>query len=584
MKSENACDIKPGEVQSEIGSEGSKDYRETTLSKIPSEFLTFAKDLEENITRKLTEMKKDSEEKINLLNNKLSEFLEKSKKEPKLTELTGKVISQEIKINQVSKDLTTTLGNYDKLISDNLKFPGIIGNFCKFKTLCEFITYSSEKTAALLNFKDKFTAEYSGMKKRFESILTQFNLQVETLGKNQILMCEKKIDEARKEIDKNYESLRDKIAQDKIEKENNLQQFRIEILASIKALQRNKNEEEQKIFNDHIESSNNHLLEKIQTLENEILTFRKEISMIQTKEVEKENDREKEKDKESSIPKRRKKPPTEKRYNTLANLNLSYNRSLKNNKSLKLLKNFNSTQPSQNQPLKLKLKGSFSQEKSKKRISMLKPQIKKTSTLKVKEKPVIQINDSSNDEESHLKMTRTPKDFCIQKSQLIQYNKFVKDKKEGGKKKIFFQSQQEESDTNEMNSTELIFDKKEDSSPVSKNNDRSSNIMRRNIHLKTIQQFQNTGKISLLNFQSSKENLQSCNQIPKPDEELEIPKRERDRCSTVKMKSVLGMNILLSKTPERPNERRRSSTEKIPIDCSNEPKAQHIVQNKIEKK
>ena len=44
-----------------------------------------------------------------------------------------KIISTEFKLNQTYNELHNAITKYDKLLSDSVLYPGIIGNLCKFK-------------------------------------------------------------------------------------------------------------------------------------------------------------------------------------------------------------------------------------------------------------------------------------------------------------------------------------------------------------------------------------------------------------------------------------------------------------------
>ena len=47
--------------------------------------------------------------------------------------------SHEIKLNGIQKNLKDACYKYDKIYLDNLNVPGVIGDFCKFKTLRDYI-------------------------------------------------------------------------------------------------------------------------------------------------------------------------------------------------------------------------------------------------------------------------------------------------------------------------------------------------------------------------------------------------------------------------------------------------------------
>ena len=53
-----------------------------------------------------------------------------------------KLLILEIKLNQTNNELHKTITKYDKLLSNSVLYPEIIGNLCKFKNFNELIDYT----------------------------------------------------------------------------------------------------------------------------------------------------------------------------------------------------------------------------------------------------------------------------------------------------------------------------------------------------------------------------------------------------------------------------------------------------------
>ena len=89
----------------------------------------------DNVNKKIMELSNtisnDNTIKDNI--NKLNEFKEKTKK---------KILEDEIQLNQTYNELHKAIIKYDKLLSDSVLYPGIIGNLFKFKNFHEFILYN----------------------------------------------------------------------------------------------------------------------------------------------------------------------------------------------------------------------------------------------------------------------------------------------------------------------------------------------------------------------------------------------------------------------------------------------------------
>ena len=127
------------------------------LTMIRNEFLIHIKKLEKDISKKIEEQNKIISTSINLINSKINEF---SKNNSSLIETNANIIvkldkledienfkkkaesqliTHEIKLNNVIKDLTESKFKYDKIFIDNLTVPGFIGPQCQYKTLGEYL-------------------------------------------------------------------------------------------------------------------------------------------------------------------------------------------------------------------------------------------------------------------------------------------------------------------------------------------------------------------------------------------------------------------------------------------------------------
>ena len=52
---------------------------------------------------------------------------------------TDHLLMQELRLNNLQKDLNTSCAKYDRHYLDNLIVPGLVGDYCKFKNLKEFV-------------------------------------------------------------------------------------------------------------------------------------------------------------------------------------------------------------------------------------------------------------------------------------------------------------------------------------------------------------------------------------------------------------------------------------------------------------
>ena len=97
--------------------------------------------------------------------------------------INDQLVSHEIRITNISKDFTKAIQKYDKIFLDNLVLPGYIGEFCKYKNTKEFFDDTIKQIGLLNNFKEKNILDLKKYKERLETIIKNFNLQVDNNSK-----------------------------------------------------------------------------------------------------------------------------------------------------------------------------------------------------------------------------------------------------------------------------------------------------------------------------------------------------------------------------------------------------------------
>ena len=121
-------------------------------------------------------------DKINIMLNKTEQMFnsvtEQQIKLDKISELeTFKnkandiIISHEIRINSLIKDVENAIFKYDREISQNLTVPGFIGTSSRFKTLSEFLLYNIDEMTKLKMEKDLMKKEEKELKARIDSLV-----------------------------------------------------------------------------------------------------------------------------------------------------------------------------------------------------------------------------------------------------------------------------------------------------------------------------------------------------------------------------------------------------------------------------
>ena len=91
------------------------------------------------------------------------------------------ISKMEIKLNLLDRDLNDACFKYDKVISNNLKVPGLIGSSCPYDSLKPFLEFINRKLSELLKSKDKQTLDLKKYKEKMETIIGQNKTQFDTV-------------------------------------------------------------------------------------------------------------------------------------------------------------------------------------------------------------------------------------------------------------------------------------------------------------------------------------------------------------------------------------------------------------------
>ena len=159
------------------------------IMKLKEELLNEIKKVDTKFTDllKKDEIKIDEEalsplNKINLMLNRTQEMFnlinQQKIKLDKITELVAFknkvndiVLSHEIRIKSIVKDLDDIRFKYDREISQNLTVPGYIGVSCRFKNISEFLLFNIDEITKLKMEKDLMKKDEKELKSKIESMI-----------------------------------------------------------------------------------------------------------------------------------------------------------------------------------------------------------------------------------------------------------------------------------------------------------------------------------------------------------------------------------------------------------------------------
>ena len=97
-----------------------------------------------------------------------------------------KLISHEIRINNIREDFSKATQKYDKIYLDNLELPGYIGRCAKYKN-CQFFFNDIIKELSSLNqYKEKNILDLKSYKEKLENIIKSINILVDNNNQSQM--------------------------------------------------------------------------------------------------------------------------------------------------------------------------------------------------------------------------------------------------------------------------------------------------------------------------------------------------------------------------------------------------------------
>ena len=502
------------------------------------------------LSNKLNQMTCSSpQQKINL--EKISEL------ENTCSKLTNKTTTHEIRIGQISKEVSDFCFKYEKMLKESFNFPGIVGPFCKYKSISDFITYLNDQCSILIAFKEKCILDFESYQKKADGLFQSINYKLENYTKNQVSACNQILQDAKNNVCSNLQDVNSKFLELHAELTNKTNTLRKELIQMIDRVENktfinsNSLPENQQIMNNSNSSNfilvNNNTTNNNENLLEEIKHLKEQIVSIKTTLEEKIKD--------NTSSNKRVRNLSEKQTTHITNLS-----TLKNGKTKIIL----SSNPSKgkiksrnNESNRKVLKGSstFStDELAKINSSFLKKSMKKNlshsninglTKSKSKLKELVHKSQEENETLKNLDINKLTSSISNSNYENIQC---FTDYQDEFKTKSLFSLKKKPKLILEENET--INDSSNVRSDCSSTSNKNSNSK---VQINPIQamQFANKDNIELLTFNSAKK---SISQSPEISSKVEIIRDNRNIFGTVKVSKVFSL--------------KRNSKEKIPIDCS----------------
>ena len=145
----------------------------------------------DKLNKDFSEIKEIFQKKIADLSNKLSHINiyitdnknlhEKIKKfEPFISKTENDLLTLNLKLNSTKKDFKDSYYKYEKLINDNLIYPGIIGNNAKFPNFRNFIDFVLSRMQVIDDFKEEFKSfDFNDYKIKINSEIKGLRFQID---------------------------------------------------------------------------------------------------------------------------------------------------------------------------------------------------------------------------------------------------------------------------------------------------------------------------------------------------------------------------------------------------------------------
>jgi len=116
------------------------------------------------------------------------------------TKVSDTLLSLDLAIKNNSADIKNAINKYDKLLSDSIIYPGIIGHNGKFATFHSLIDFVISNLYQFVEFKEKNLIDFKSYKSKLESLLKSFKKQSDSIISTNNQYTNKRIFETEKKM------------------------------------------------------------------------------------------------------------------------------------------------------------------------------------------------------------------------------------------------------------------------------------------------------------------------------------------------------------------------------------------------
>ena len=210
-------------------------YTNTELNKFKDSILSLLKERDKIYMDKLIEYKKKAE-KIkkefdntnNISNSKFSTIIDNQAQmssrldqlhnyETFVSKTNDKLISHEVRLNNMREDFTNATQKYDRIYLDNLELPGFIGRCAKYKNCQIFFLEVIQDLAKLNKYREKNIIDLKMYKEKLETIISSMNTILDNNNASQIKYINDTKDQILKDCNSMFDILRENMKEIRVD-------------------------------------------------------------------------------------------------------------------------------------------------------------------------------------------------------------------------------------------------------------------------------------------------------------------------------------------------------------------------------
>ena len=188
-----------------------------------------------------------------------------------------------VRNDSLSKDIKDVVVKYDKIILDNLMYPGLIGNDCKYKTFHEFLNYIIQQLNEFIYYKDNNDTTLSNYKTKLDSVSKSISTRIDAIISSMKQFTTQSINDLNEKILSKLHSYDERLQEMRIENSKYTVQLKYQTANMLNEWSSVINMKDELIS--QFNQSNNKINETMKTLEQHITEYTNQYKQIKSKFV-----------------------------------------------------------------------------------------------------------------------------------------------------------------------------------------------------------------------------------------------------------------------------------------------------------